>query len=221
MKKENFAFLLLMGGDGKRFGGKKQFLPYGNVPLYLHNLIFASKLDIFDSYILCVQDIDKDKVEKEVEPLSLSSVHFALAGKTRAESAYHALLAANEATYVFIHDAARPLHEKRVLFDLKERVQEVGGVVPTLPCSDSLLLEEKENKSIVTYLPRERVKLVQTPQAFRRDILLEAEEEAGMTRNSYKDEGALYLSYAHKLGEVEGSPLHHKITRKEDLHGLD
>ena len=216
MNKNRFAFVLLLGGKGERFGGKKQFLSYQDKPLYMHNLLFAYHSHLFSSYVLCLLKEDFSKVKSEVEKEGIPFVSYAYAGETRSESAYHALKEVNEADYVFIHDAARPLKDIKVLLRLKENVLQEGGAIPTLNVPDSVIFcEEKENKNI--YLKREGVKLVQTPQAFSYRELMKIEEDLGERRREYSDEGSMYLAYEKHLGLVEGSIYHQKITTQEDL----
>ena len=212
------AFALLMGGEGRRFGGKKQFAPYGGEPLYLHSLKAAICWGKCASFLLVVPSEDKERVKEETSSL-LVSITILEGGPVRAESAWNAVQEAyreDPEGMILLHDAARPLEDLSVLDRLLEETKEKGGAVPVLPLEESALLLG-EGGEVSGYLDRQRVRIVQTPQCFKSRLLFQAEARADLRRTRLTDEGSLFLKEHGKLGIVEGSPLHRKITRKEDI----
>lgn len=216
---ERVTFALLMGGGGRRFGGKKQFAPFKGEPLYFHSLKAAIRWGKCASFLLVVPPEDKGRVKEET-----SSIPVPLAildgGPVRAESAWRAVQEAYREDpdgMVLLHDAARPLEDLSVLDSLLEEARKEGGAVPVLPLEESALLIGEEGEDPIDYLDRGKVRLVQTPQCFRTHLLFEAEREAGQARCRFTDEGSLFLKSKGRLGICEGSPLHRKITRKEDM----
>lgn len=215
---ERVAFALLMGGEGRRFGGKKQFAPFGGEPLYLHSLKAAVRWGKCASFLLVIPPEDKGRVKEETSPLSVP-IKILESGPVRAESAWNAVQEAyreDPEAMILLHDAARPLEDLSVLDRLLEETRERGGAVPVLPLEESAL-SLGEGKELSGYLDRSKVRLVQTPQCFKARLLFQAEVEAGSSRALYTDEGSLFLKEHGRLGIVEGSPLHRKITRKEDI----
>ncbi len=214
---ERIAFALLLGGEGRRFGGKKQFAPFMGEPLYLRSLKEAARWGRCDSFIVVVRPEDMGRVKEETASLPVRPL-LVEGGPSRAESARNAVQEAyrlDPEGMILLHDAARPLFDLSVLDRLVEEARDKGGAVPVLPLEDSALFLECGEPA--GYLARDKVRLVQTPQCFRTRLLHEAEESVGSSRSLYRDEGSLFLMEQGRLGLVEGSPLHRKITRKEDL----
>jgi len=86
--------------------------------------------------------------------------------------------------------------------------------VPALEVHDSIV-ELDARARLRRYLPRERLRAVQTPQAFRRDIL---EAAFGRSRRShYTDDASLVRRLGHPVAVVEGEPQNEKLTTPEQL----
>ena len=99
------AFALLMGGEGRRFGGKKQFAPYGGEPLYLHSLKAAVRWGKCASFLLVVPSEDKERVKEETSSLPVDGVFIAAGRKPASEGLTGVEL--DEAGYVLTDDEMR------------------------------------------------------------------------------------------------------------------
>jgi len=136
-------------------------------------------------------------------------------GTSRQASVFAALAAVpDECAIVLVHDAARPL----VPLDLVGRVIDAvaagaTAVVPGLPVADTVK-EVDEGGYVVRTLPRAQLRAIQTPQGFRREVLLAAHAEGGPPAT---DDAALVERIGERVLVVAGDPAAMKITTPEDL----
>ena len=137
-------------------------------------------------------------------------------GSTRQETVASALAQAATATeVVVVHDAVRPF----VTLDMIQRVvgatRKEGAVILGIPSVDTV--KQVEGHLILGTIPRERVVLAQTPQAFRYDILSEAFERATKDGFHGTDESSLVERLGHPVAVIMGSDRNIKITKPSDL----
>ncbi|WP_461832506.1 2-C-methyl-D-erythritol 4-phosphate cytidylyltransferase [Aquifex sp.] len=197
--------IILAAGEGKRIGFRKQFADICGKPLFMYSL--EKVIDIFEEVILVLpQDyINRVNVHPKVKKVT--------GGRERQESVFNALLKA-KGDIVVIHDAARPLAERRLFLEVMN-LGEFDGKIVASPARDTLK-EVVEGKVIKT-LNRSLIWHAQTPQAFRREVLLECHMRARAEGFVGTDDASLLERYGYKVGVVEGSYWNVKITYKEDL----
>lgn len=145
------------------------------------------------------------------EDSSFPNVRFVSGGATRQESVYK-LLRATDADLVLIHDAARPFLSRRVTEDVITAVKMHDAVSVVTTVADTLI-EAKTGHVI----DRQKLRAVQTPQGFRRELVLAAHEHALRSANEATDDAALVRAFGHKVALVEGSSWLMKVTTKADL----
>jgi 2-C-methyl-D-erythritol 4-phosphate cytidylyltransferase len=134
-------------------------------------------------------------------------------GATRTDSVRAGLAAVPEgAEIVVVHDAARPLAPVTLFAAVIDAVRAgADGAVPALPVPDTV--KRVAEGRVVTTLDREGLVAVQTPQAFRADVLRAA--LAGGAQGT--DDAALVEAAGGKVVVVPGDPLNLKITTPYDL----
>ncbi|WP_461830178.1 2-C-methyl-D-erythritol 4-phosphate cytidylyltransferase [Aquifex sp.] len=197
--------IILASGEGKRIGFRKQFAELCGKPLFLHSL--EKVLGIFDEVILT---LPKDTLNSVNVPPQVKKV---AGGPERQHSVYNALLEAT-GDIVVIHDAARPLASKELFL----RASELGdyeGKIVAAPARDTL--KEVVEGKILRTLDRSVVWHAQTPQAFRRKVLLECHLKAQAEGFIGTDDASLLERYGYTVGIVEGSFWNVKVTYPEDL----
>ncbi|MGQ0385045.1 MAG: 2-C-methyl-D-erythritol 4-phosphate cytidylyltransferase [Gammaproteobacteria bacterium] len=148
------------------------------------------------------------------------SVTQATGGPTRAMSVLRglrALVTADPADWVLVHDGARPCLPRRDLLGLLAecRRDPVGGLL-ALPVTDTVKQADEEGRSART-VPRDRLWRAQTPQMFRHGQLERALEHALQEGFDATDEAAAIEGLGLRPRLVEGSPLNIKVTRPADL----
>jgi len=123
-----------------------------------------------------------------------------------------------ESEVILVHDAARPFVSPELISRSIDAAAEHGAAIAALPASDTVKRVEGEGTRtvIVETIPRARVYLAQTPQAFRREIL-GAAIALGRTGVDATDEAMLAEQAGHRVHVVDGDPANVKITTARDL----
>jgi 2-C-methyl-D-erythritol 4-phosphate cytidylyltransferase len=134
-------------------------------------------------------------------------------GATRQQSVLN-LLEAATGDVVLIHDAARPFLPREVIERVLSSVLEIGAATAALPAADTLVLEREGDWGEV--LNRSVIRAVQTPQGFRRELLLEAHERARLEGVSATDDAGLVARLGHPVGLALGDERLFKVTKAGD-----
>ena len=117
---------------------------------------------------------------------------------------------------VLVHDAARPFVTAELVHACLGAAAAHGAAVSALPATDTV--KEVGPEGVVTAtLDRSRLWLVQTPQAFRRELLMEAHEAAARAGVTGTDDASLVEQIGHSVHVVLGDPGNMKITHPEDV----
>lgn len=213
--------VLAAAGAGARLGSDrpKAFAAFAGRPLLAESLDRLDRSDWVDAIVIAVPPGWEEPTILLAEELAASKVSAVLVGgETRAVSVREALAEVpEEAVVVLVHDAARPLVGddvlERVLLPLAEGAD---GVVPALPLADTV--KRVEGDHVVETLDRAGLVAVQTPQAFRADVLRAAYagDLGGAT-----DCAALVERAGGRVRVVPGDPRLRKITTLEDLAQLE
>lgn len=119
------------------------------------------------------------------------------------------------AKLVLVHDGARPFVTREVVERTLAAAAAHGAAIAALPSTDTLK-EVAADRSVTATLDRSRIWQVQTPQAFRRELLVRA-HEAVAPGTTATDEAALVERLGHPVKVVLGDANNRKITRPEDL----
>ncbi len=135
-------------------------------------------------------------------------------GETRQASAANGLAAAADCDIVLMHDGARPLVSQRVIIESAQQAAEHGAAIVAVPAKDTIKLGTAES-FVAETLPRQLLWQVQTPQAFRAEILRRAQQEAGDLVAT--DDAALVERLGLPVKIVAGDYSNIKITTADDL----
>jgi len=206
-------------GMGLRMGGDtpKQFLSLEGEPIFVHTLRKFVASDDIDSILLGLraEDIDRAAVEVEREHFG-KPVRLVPGGATRQETVARCLAEAPADTEVVaVHDAVRPFVELDAIHRVVEAARKEGGAILGILSVDTVKQVERQN--ILGTIPRERIVLAQTPQAFRYDLLRGAVDRALAEGFIGTDESSLVEREGHKVVVLMGSDRNIKITKPSDL----
>lgn len=201
-----YSAVIPCGGIGSRLNlGYNKIIYKTNDKLLIEYTIKNFILDEECKEVVIVSNKDDLDLLKGV--IKHSKVKFALGGNTREESVKNGLKIASF-EYVLIHDGARPNISKELINRVKEKLNEVDYVIPTLKLKDASLINDKYHQEIIT--------IIQTPQATKRSLLLEAMDNLDISK--FKDDISIICSYLNvNPYTVEGDYDNIKITTKEDL----
>jgi 2-C-methyl-D-erythritol 4-phosphate cytidylyltransferase len=138
-------------------------------------------------------------------------------GAERQDSVRTALgLTSAEAELVIVHDAARPFATPAMFVAALTAAERVGGAIVATPLADTLK-RVGDRRMIVETVARAGLWQAQTPQAFRRDLLIRAHEGAVLDRIVATDDADLVERLGAAVAVVEGSATNFKITTAADL----
>lgn len=202
----------------------KQFLELGGEPLVIFTLRRLAACSAITDFILATRADELAFLEDRVSRARIGRparvVH---GGETRQQSVANALAqVAPETEIVMVHDAVRPFVTVEQLDRLIVEARERGAVILGIPAIDTLKEVKRASlpedvARITATIPRERIVLAQTPQAFRYGILREAFARAEADGVTASDEASLVERLGQDVYVVLGSERNLKITRPSDM----
>lgn len=195
----------------------KQFLPLGNKPILAHTITNLLKCPLFSELILVLPAAFIDHpIVKECLPKTTFPVKLVAGGRERQDSVYLALQELDPAAeLVLIHDGVRPFVTADQITQLLSRCQEYAGAILAIPIFDTV--KEVERGLILSTKERQNLYLAQTPQVFRREIIVAAYTRAIADRFVGTDDAMLVERLGHKVAIVSGERRNLKITCQSDL----
>ncbi len=201
----DLSIILLSAGHSSRFGAvtKKQWLRVGNTPLWLD---LAKRFQNYtnDDKIIITAAADEIKYMKK-----FADFEFVKGGESRQESLSNALKRVST-PYVLVSDIARACVDKEMIDRILEKKGKGDCIVPYLKVNDTVVYKNET-------IDRDEVKLIQTPQLSKTDVLKKALSQDRL----FTDESGAIKSIGGKILYVEGSPDAHKITYFQDLKKLN
>lgn len=206
--------VLLAAGQGVRAGGRKQFRRAAGKSILRHA---AEGLLAVREVRGLVVVVPADAVEEVRGDLAgLDRVLDVVAGGATRHLSSRAGLAALPVTaeLVLIHDAARPFASPALIRRVMRAARENGAAIPAVEVSDSTV-ELDDLGALHRYLDRGRLRAVQTPQAFRREVI---ERAFGKTRRKdFSDDACVVRRAGGAVTVVAGDLANRKITTPEEL----
>ena len=164
--------IILAGGVGERFNDKipKQFLKIDDKQLMIeYSIDKFSKNDNIDDIILVVHKDWFNLIDEKYKNYKV-----VVGGDNRFFSSYIGLKQCSKnSKYVFIHDAARPFISNNLINDGLKFVKDNDAAIPILDINESVIYQKRES---FDYINRDKVKIIQTPQVFKFEIIKDAYE---------------------------------------------
>ncbi|MFA5339833.1 MAG: 2-C-methyl-D-erythritol 4-phosphate cytidylyltransferase [Candidatus Omnitrophota bacterium] len=217
------AAIVAAAGKGERLKSKvhKPFVALGKDPILLHALRVLDNSNLVGEIIVVAHQADLPKARLLLKKAKLKKFKEIVAGgKRRMDSVKNGLSAVSEdADYVIIHDGCRPFIDNKMISSVLGAAETFGAAIAAVPVKPTIKEVEKGNFVAAT-LKRETLVDVQTPQAFRKDLLLRAYDKAfaeGAEGAEATDDSALVERMGIKVKVVDGSYKNIKITTQEDL----
>ena len=211
---DRVAAVVVGAGSSERMGTDKIFAGLVGKPVIAWSLDVLQGCESINEIILVLH---KDKMvigKKLVADRGLTKVSAICAGgRLRQDSVKKGLEKVHECHWVLIHDGARPFLTGKLIADGIEAARNTGSAVAALPVTDTV--KEVDGDVLVTRtLERGLLRVVQTPQVFRADVL----KEAYMALNGeYSDDAAVVERAGYKVKLYPGDYRNIKITTPEDL----
>jgi len=208
------------GGKGVRSGcaTPKQYLKFHNKELIVYTLDIFQQNEMTDEIIVSAEGEYINLLNNLKKKYNLSKISKVVkGGNTRQDSVHNALKSmetGSENVLVVVHDAVRPLLPQNVLTNAIETAKQKGNALVCIKAKDTLV---KGNRIVETYLDRDEVYYVQTPQIFLYPVLMKAMKNACENNYMGTDESMLVRQIGEKVNIVEGSVYNFKITTAEDV----
>ncbi|HTG57986.1 MAG TPA: 2-C-methyl-D-erythritol 4-phosphate cytidylyltransferase [Terriglobia bacterium] len=211
--------IIAAAGTGVRMGSgtPKQFLALEGVPIFVHTLRKFTASDVVDEIYVAVRPEDSERARHDLEREHFTKpVRLVNGGPSRQETVARALAQAPQGTeLVVVHDAVRPFVDLEMIRRVTEAARLEGGAILGILSVDTV--KQVERQMIVGTIPRERIALAQTPQAFRYAVLREAFDRAAADGFNGSDEASLVERLGYTVTVLLGSERNIKITKPSDL----
>lgn len=213
-----FAAILPAAGASSRFKDqnyKKPFAPLDNRAVWMHSTERFLGRDDTNQVILIIAADDREYFNfKFAANVAILGIDVVEGGVERADSVEKALARVKpEIDFVAIHDAARPCLANEWITKVYAEAERTGAAILGIPVQGTL--KRVANHAIQETVSREGLWEAQTPQVFRRTLLLEAYAKRGNFNAT--DDAQLVERIGHPVSVVLGSPVNLKITTTEDL----
>ena len=219
------SLVVVAAGRGARLGGDapKQYRLCAGRPLLCHTLEALAAAYDFVATTVVIHPNDQalyDRALTFLSPRCAATIGPpAMGGATRQESGLAGLAAqaALQPDLVLIHDGARPFPPADLILRAVAAAAEHGAAAPGLPLSDTI--KEIDHASIVVATPlRANLRAMQTPQAFRFDLIHDAHRRAARDgRSDFTDDAAIAEWAGWPTHIFPGDPANVKITDMSDL----
>lgn len=221
MKKLRVAAIVPAAGLGKRLGlkTKKPFVKLGGKPIVVHVLSALNRSPSVDSIITATEPSCVKRLEDLARDHRLFKVRTVIAGgRTRTDSVRRCLRHVGPRfDIVLIHDGARPFIEEKMIKGSIDAASRYGACVVAVPESDTVKIASG-GMFVKKTVDRKIVYRAQTPQTFRRDVIIRAYAPGARTAT---DDSALAEIAGSRVKILNGSYRNIKITTRSDLQAAE
>ena len=220
--------IIIAGGSGNRMGQDipKQFINVYDKPILIYTLEGFQRHQMVDAIeVVCIEGWE-NMVQAYANQFNITKLKWIVKGGGSAqESIRNGVLnlegKALADDTIIIHDGIRPMIDDTVLTDVIEKAQKYGNAVTSLPYNEQIFVVSKDDSDTTTqFIPRETLRRVSTPQAYRFDLLSEKYHEAfekgiGIYGSHYTN--TMMVELGVRLHFAKGSDKNIKLTTKDDL----
>lgn len=220
--------IIIAGGSGHRMGQDipKQFINVYDKPVIIYTLEGFQRHPQIDAIEVVCIDGWHEVLWAYAHQFNISKLKWIVSGgNTGQESIRNGVFnlegKANPDDVIIIHDGIRPLVDESVLTDVILKAQKYGNAVTSLPYNEQIFVVNPDDETTTKqYIPRETLRRVSTPQAYRFDKLdwgyHEAfEKEIGIYGSAYTN--TMMVELGETLHFAAGSDKNLKLTTKDDL----
>lgn len=218
--------IIIAGGSGQRMGQDipKQFINVYDKPIIIYTLEGFQKHPQIDAIeVVCLEGWH-DVLWAYAKQFGINKLKWVVnGGETGQESirngVYNLEGKVSDEDIIIIHDGIRPLVDETVLTDVIQKAYKYGNAVTSLPYNEQIFVVD-DDISTIKYIPRETIRRVSTPQAYKFEKLSWAYHEAydkgiGIYGSSYTN--TMMVELGERLYFAAGSDKNIKLTTKDDL----
>jgi 2-C-methyl-D-erythritol 4-phosphate cytidylyltransferase len=215
----SFCVILAAAGQSHRFHDqhyKKPFAPLAGKAVWLHSAErFLNRSDV-KQFILVIAADDREEFQQKFGAnVAILGVDVVEGGKQRADSIQNALTHVRpDVDFIAVHDAARPCLADVWIDQVFAAAQQSGAAILANPVTGTLK-RSADGRTIAETVPRAQLWEAQTPQVFRRDLLIQAYAQRGSLDPT--DEAQAVENLGHPVRLIEAPRTNLKITTRDDL----
>ncbi|CAG7656783.1 2-C-methyl-D-erythritol 4-phosphate cytidylyltransferase [Paenibacillus allorhizosphaerae] len=218
--KDKLGIVIVAAGKGSRMGTQesKQYLQIDDKPILVHTLLRFNRMDAVDEIVLVTGPDDVERCKGYAEQYGLGKIKRIIpGGKERQDSVYQGLLTlTGYVEWVMVHDGVRPFAAEEHIMACLAKAKVTGAAVLAVPVKDTIKVVDRDG-FIKATPDRSSLWAIQTPQAFRFSLLVEAHEQARRESFLGTDDAMLVERLGTKVAVVEADYYNIKITTPEDL----
>ncbi len=220
--------IIIAGGSGTRMGQRipKQFITIHDKPVLIYTLEGFQRHPMIDAIEVVCIDGWQEVVWAYARQYNVDKLKWIVTGgKSGQESIRNGVFnlegKCSDSDIIVIHDGIRPLVDESVLTDVIEMAGTKGNAVTSMPYNEQIFIVNEEDPTTTRqYIPRETLRRVATPQAYRFDKLDWAyheafEKEIGIYGSSYTN--TMMVELGETLHFAAGSDKNIKLTTQDDL----
>ena len=216
------AAVILAAGKGRRMGGiSKALMPLNGQPVLSYSVNAIRKSIAIAEVIVVMNSYDLSRMKQEwgMEPQELGIDKVVDGGEERWLSSLNGVLATHQKQkFIMVHDAARPLITTRDIEKVLNEARKTDAAIAAEPVTDTLK-KSSESSKVSSTLNREKIWKAQTPQAAKRELLLEAFNHWDAENNGNPtDESMILENYGHTPKLVSLNTPNFKLTTSKDVH---
>ncbi|MFA5059642.1 MAG: 2-C-methyl-D-erythritol 4-phosphate cytidylyltransferase [Candidatus Omnitrophota bacterium] len=211
--------IIVAAGRGARLKSSvlKPFIRLDQKPLYAYCLKVFEACPLIDKIIIVVHRESFKDFARIIEKFRWKKVKaVVIGGATRRDSVRHGLNVLDKDTQlVAIHDVARPFINSEIISSAVRTAKTKGACVVGVPVKSTIKLVDPKKGIVQRTIPRDLLWEIQTPQVFKKDIILKAHKR-NLTLKA-TDDAMLVERLGIKVSVVKGDYRNIKITTQEDL----
>ena len=220
--------IIIAGGSGTRMGQDipKQFINVYDKPVIIYTLEGFQKHPLIDAIEVVCIDGWHDVLWAYARQFNIDKLKWIISGGNSGQESirngvYYLEGKACTNDIIIIHDGIRPLVDDTVLTDVIIKAKQYGNAVTSLPYNEQIFVVNQEDETTTKmYIPRETLRRVSTPQAYKFKLLDDAyheafEREIGIYGSSYTN--TMMVELGETLHFAAGSDKNIKLTTKDDL----
>lgn len=218
--------IIIAGGSGHRMGQDipKQFINVYDKPIIIYTLEGFQKHPQIDAIEVVCLDGWIEVLRAYAKQFNIDKLKWVVPGGCSGQESirngvFNLEDKANDEDIIIIHDGIRPLVDETVLTDVILKAKKYGNAVTSLPYNEQIFVVDDEI-STVKFIPRETLRRVSTPQAYKFGKLNWAyhkafEEKIGIYGSSYTN--TMMVDLGERLYFAAGSDKNIKLTTKDDI----
>jgi 2-C-methyl-D-erythritol 4-phosphate cytidylyltransferase len=217
--------VVVAAGEGKRLHSRipKLLVKINSTPLIIHCLKVLNAHPLISEIILVVNKKQQRQLIRKLRPYGLRKIScITCGGRRRQDSVYKGLeCVGKQSALVLVHDGARPFISRAIVTQAIKEAARTGAAIVAVPVKATIkegyrLQATGYSKNIVNRtLERDKLWEVQTPQVFRKEVILRAYRKFGHL--DVTDDATLVEKLGIKVNLVRGLYNNIKITTPEDL----